>query len=201
MSSWANLDSPWRATFDLMWESFAAGSIPVGAVLADEVGAVVATARNRIFEPHAPRPQLAGTRIAHAELNALAGLSSDRTYENLTLYTALEPCPLCVGAAYAVRIGHVRYAAADPYGGAVSALAPTRDMRAHPVDIEGPLPAPFGLLPELLHVAHFLWRRPDGDVVAAYREHRPDLVERAERIRRPSGSLVDALPSLLPLLS
>ncbi len=201
MTGWEELGPAWRATFELMWEAYRAGSIPVGAVLADEAGAIVGRARNRIFEDDPAPPQLSRSRLAHAELNLLVGLTSTRTYEGWTLYSSLEPCLLCLGAAYMTRVGTVRYAAEDPYGGAVGRVRGNDDMLAHPVRIEGPLPGPFGLLPELLHVAFFLRSRPDGNVIASYTDRRPELVERARRIEPAVGSLAEALPGLWPALA
>ena len=51
-------------------------------------------------------------------MKALLRLSSDRTYEDFELYSALEPCHLCLSATIIVRIGTLRYAVADAYGGA-----------------------------------------------------------------------------------
>src|SRR5262245_54726646 len=167
-----------------MWEAYVAGTIPVGAVVTDESGRVVARGRNRIFD--APgEDRLGGSRLAHAEMNALLALSSEQTYENWTLWTALEPCHLCLSAAYSARIGSVRFASRDSYGGAVGKLVPSEDHAAHPVHIEGPLEGTAGVLPELLLVAHCLWRRSEGDVARFYREHDPQLVEAAEELPTP----------------
>jgi tRNA(adenine34) deaminase len=93
-----SLDSPWREVLILGWEAYEAGSIPVGAVVVDDGGAILARGRNRIFED--PREgRLAGSRLAHAEINALAQLRAPATYEGATLYSLLEPCHLCLGAA------------------------------------------------------------------------------------------------------
>ena len=62
---------------------------------------------------------------------------------------------------------------------------------AHPVRIERPLDGAAGLLPELLLVAHYLWRVPDGDVVRfyseerLYSEERPDLMVAATELPAP----------------
>lgn len=189
MARWNALDrydGPWIDAFVLMWEAYEAGTIPVGAVIADETGRVVARGRNRIFGA-SDGHELGRTRLAHAEINALTSLSSDRTYEDWTLYTALEPCHVCLAAAFAIRIGSVSYAARDAYGGAVGKLVAGRDHVAHPVQIEGPLDGAAGLLPELLFVAHFLWRVPNGDVVRFYSEERPDLVAAAKKLPAPGG--------------
>lgn len=180
-----------------MWDAYTVGTIPVGAVLVDEGGAIVGSARNRIFDEQADG-HFGRSRLAHAELNALVGLSSERTYAGFTLHTTLEPCHLCLSAAIAVRIGTVSFAASDRYGGSVGKLLPSEDHRAHPVAVEGPLTGPAGLLPELLHVAHFLWRRPDSNVAAFYRTTWPDLVAAAEAVPTPDAGaeLVDAFAAL-----
>jgi tRNA(Arg) A34 adenosine deaminase TadA len=190
----SELPEPWREVFSLMWEAYEAGAIPVGAVVTNSDGIVVARGRNRCFEA-ASDQAFAQSRIAHAEVNALIGLTSEQTYEDHTLYTALEPCHLCLSAAITARIGAVSYAASDPYGGAVGKLVPSRDHDAHPIAVDGPLVGEVGRIPELLLVAHSLWRRPNGDVVAFYRERFPDIVEHAQRLPRPQtgASLVDAL--------
>ena len=191
------LEPVWRTVFDLMWEAYVAGTIPVGAIVVDDAGRVVARGRNRIFDSPGDG-QLGASRLAHAEVNALLRLGSERTYEAFALYTALEPCHLCLAGAISVRVGTVRYAGADPYGGAVGRLEPSQDHRAHPIAVEGPLTGPAGLLPELLHVAHFLWRRPEGDVAGFYRETRPDLVRAAGILPPPDGeaTLAEAFAAL-----
>jgi tRNA(Arg) A34 adenosine deaminase TadA len=183
--------------FDLMWEAYSVGTIPVGAVVVDPEGEIVSRGRNRILdEVHGT--QLGRTRLAHAEINALLDLEAERTYESFTLYTALEPCHLCLAAVYSARVGNLHYAAVDPYGGAVGKLLPSADHEAHPVTIEGPLPAHAGLLPELLHVAHFLWRLPDGNVMRLYRKTRPKIVAAAEALPPPrsGATLADAISAV-----
>ena len=81
-----------------MWEAYAVGTIPVGAVVCDDGGEVVSRGRNRILDPEVHETQLGRTRLAHAEINALLELEAARTYESFTLYTALEPCHLCLAA-------------------------------------------------------------------------------------------------------
>jgi tRNA(adenine34) deaminase len=189
VARWHELDEyegPWIDVFVLMWEAYVAGTIPVGAVITDESGRVVARGRNRIFDAPA-EGELAGSRLAHAEVNALLSLSSERSYEGWTLWSALEPCHVCLAAAFTARIGTVRFASGDAYGGAVGKLLPSRDHTAHPVRVEGPLDGVAGFLPELLLVAHCLWRRPDGDVVRFYREHHPELVTAASDLPPPDG--------------
>jgi tRNA(Arg) A34 adenosine deaminase TadA len=182
------LEGPWRECFELAWEAFRAGTIPVGAVVVDEAGVVVARGRNRIFEDAAPPRQLAGSWLAHAELNALAELPALRTgdgrsaYEGHALYTTLEPCALCMGAALMMMVGEVRFSSADHYGGGRELRLENAHTARLPLVLTGPLDGLLGDLGELLHLAHFVWRRPDGFVLATYREREPELVELAERL-------------------
>ncbi len=187
MAEWDDLPVPWPEVFSLMWEAYVAGTIPVGAVVVDEEGKVVSRGRNRIFDDSRDG-HLGRSRLAHAELNALLALTSERTYEGFTLYTALEPCHLFLSAAISVRIGGLRYAAQDPYAGAVGKLVPSADHKSHPrLKIEGPLSGAPGRLPELLHVAHFLWRAPDASVMSFYRSARPDRVAIAQTLPAPDS--------------
>ena len=52
--------------------------------------------------------------MAHAEMNAFA--SMDRfSARGLDLYTTLEPCVMCAGAAILLNVGHVNFAVRDEY--------------------------------------------------------------------------------------
>ena len=189
------LPQPWPEVFDLMWEAYVAGTIPVGAVVADDQGTIVSRGRNRIFTTPLDA-QLGGTRLGHAEINALIALSSERHYPELTVYASLEPCHLCLAAATMARVGGLRYAGPDPYAGAVGRLVPNPFMEQYPLRVEGPLPGLAGLFPEALHVRHMLWRVPEGKgLVPFYRRARPELLEVALRIPAPPEaiSLEDAV--------
>jgi tRNA(Arg) A34 adenosine deaminase TadA len=192
-----SLAAPWRDVLLLGWEAYEAGTIPVGAVVVDGAGEVVSSGRNRIFDE--PRDgQLGGSRLAHAEVNAMVGLPADRHYPDWTLYSLLEPCHLCFGAAQAVRMGTVRYAASDPWGGAHGRLLPSEDHAWHPLTVEGPLDHGLATLGELLLVAHFLWRVPDSNVAGFYRRTRPAVVEAASALPPPrSGAALADVASRL----
>jgi tRNA(adenine34) deaminase len=192
-----SVSEPWREVLVLGWEAYEAGTIPVGAVVVDEAGVVVSRGRNRIFDDPLAG-QLAGSRLGHAEVNALAALPADLTCESATLYTLLEPCHMCLGAAQAVRIGTVRYAAADPWGGADGRLVPSEDHLVHPLVVVGPLEDRWARLGELLLVAHVFWRVPNGNVASFYRRTRPDVIEAARALPLPGAgaTLEDALRAL-----
>ena len=94
--------------------SAARGEVPVGAVVVDAKGTVLAQAGNRTLELHDP--------TAHAEVlvlrTAAAALGSERLIE-CDLYVTLEPCAMCAGAISFARIRRLYFGASDPKGGAV----------------------------------------------------------------------------------
>lgn len=209
-AAWARLDAPWRACLELAWRAYGAGTIPVGAAVVDGAGTIVAEGRNRIYERDAPPGQIAGSLLAHAEVNALVGLHPGRRYEDHTLYTALEPCLLCVGAAVMATIGRVRYAGADPYGGGDGGLTGVNPhVERVPLRIEGPRADPFGRLASALLLAFFLRRKPEGHVVDAYAAHAPHVLPVAEALLASGApetaargvALADALPALWDALT
>lgn len=92
----------------------AAGDIPVGAIVIDGSGALLATGENRRERDKDP--------TAHAEILALrAAGRSRRTWHlnDCTLYVTLEPCPMCTGAILLARMGNLIYGADDPKAGTV----------------------------------------------------------------------------------
>ena len=93
------------------------GDVPVGAVVVDPGGVIVATDHNR-------REQLADP-TAHAEvlvLRAAAAASGTWRLEGHTLFVTLEPCAMCAGAAVAARVARIVYGAADLKAGAAWSL-------------------------------------------------------------------------------
>ena len=109
----ASIEAPWQAALYEGWAAFCAGNPPVGAVITGPDGAVVAAGRNRRRDRDGPAGQLAGTSLAHAEVNACAQLPPGR-YRDWTLWATLEPCPMCSAAAMTASCGQVRFMAADP---------------------------------------------------------------------------------------
>ena len=92
-------------------------------------GRIVARGRNRLAEPveaspHLPgTPYLTGTPLAHAEVNVLLEYGYRPPGPRPVLYTTTEPCPLSMGAARMVGVGHVVYASRDPWATLVAATA------------------------------------------------------------------------------
>jgi tRNA(adenine34) deaminase len=106
--------------------------VPVGAVLIDQSGQVVAAAHNE-------REQT-GDPTAHAELLAIQRVGKsqgDWRLEDLTLVVTLEPCVMCAGAIVAARIPRVVFGAFDEkVGAAGSRYDLLRDSRlGNPVEV------------------------------------------------------------------
>lgn len=205
-ATWRGLPDPWRRCFTLAWQSHLAGSVPVGAVLVDDHGDVVAEGRNRFAEQDAPAGQLAGTALGHAELNALAQLAPG-DYERYTLYTTLEPCLLCTAALTHVHVGQVHFAAADPLWRGLQGLP---DLNEHVARRwarrRGPLAGPLAVWGQLLPLLWVLDRSPGGVVVAAHERHAGPVLDLARRLEREAPaalagpSLDEALDALWPRL-
>lgn len=121
--SWAALPSPMQRALELAWESAAAGSFGIGAVVVDATGAVVATGRNRILEHDPGDDLIAGSSLAHAEINALGKLRFRAHQEHeLTLWTTLQPCIQCLGAIRLSAVRRVVVLAPDPLFRGVEAI-------------------------------------------------------------------------------
>lgn len=110
-------DEAMRAALELAREAGAAGDVPVGAVLLDPDGAVVAGDRNRREELHDP--------TAHAEMLVISQRArqiGDWRLGGHTLVVTLEPCAMCAGASVWARLDTIVYGAADLKAGAAWSL-------------------------------------------------------------------------------
>ena len=112
------------------------GDVPIGAVLLDADGAILARAGNE--------RELTGDPTAHAEMlalrrgaEALGRGGSGWRLEDCTLVVTLEPCTMCAGAIVNARVGLLVFGAFDPKAGAVSSLRDVvRDPRLnHRVEV------------------------------------------------------------------
>jgi len=92
-----------------------AGEVPVGAVIVDPSGKVIARAHNRVKSPPDP--------TGHAEMIAIreaAKLSGNERLDGFDLYVTLEPCTMCAQAIAFARIRRVYFGAEDPKGGGIT---------------------------------------------------------------------------------
>jgi len=97
--------------------ALATGDVPIGAVLLDPSGHVVASGRNEREVMHDP--------TGHAEIVALRRAGAALGTWNLagcTLAVTLEPCTMCAGAIVLARVARLVFGAWDPKAGAVGSL-------------------------------------------------------------------------------
>ena len=90
------------------------GEVPVGAVVVDSAGSLVAASGNRVEELNDP--------TAHAEMLAIrkaARMSGSLRLVGYSLYVTLEPCAMCAQAISLARIKRVYFGASDEKSGAV----------------------------------------------------------------------------------
>ena len=80
-------------------KSWAEGGIPIGAVLLDRSGAVVARGHNQRVQQEDP--------TAHAEVDCVRAAGRRRDWPQLTLVSTLSPCPMCSGTAILFKIPRV----------------------------------------------------------------------------------------------
>jgi tRNA(adenine34) deaminase len=105
------------AALEVARDALRVGEVPVGAVVLDPSGVIVASAHNSRERGHDP--------TAHAEIVALrrAGAALGTWHlEGCTLAVTLEPCAMCAGAIVLARVGRLVFGAWDPKAGAAGSL-------------------------------------------------------------------------------
>ncbi|WP_222851791.1 tRNA adenosine(34) deaminase TadA [Phytoactinopolyspora mesophila] len=98
-------------------QALSTADVPVGALVVDTRGNIIASNHNRREADRDP--------TAHAEILAIraaaAAVGSWRL-DGLTVVVTLEPCTMCAGALVLARVSTVVYGAADPKAGAAGSL-------------------------------------------------------------------------------
>ena len=79
--------------------SWSEGGIPIGAVLVDGGGTIVARGHNERVQ--------SGDPILHAEMACLRNAGRRRDWSSCTMVSPLSPCPMCSGATVLYRIPRV----------------------------------------------------------------------------------------------
>ena len=204
-----DLDTAWHHALEQAWQSFLAGTTPVGAVVTDSVGEIVTEGRGRRYENVDAGRQLSYCHIAHAEINALALLPPGRHYEDYLLLTTLEPCCMCLGAAVQATFTRLHFAGRDPYGGASGLVIDTPQALRRPLAVTGPLAEWPGRFAELLHVRWLLDYRAAESVLDVQRQGLPEIYEVAAdpavdtlfgQLKAGSASLDEAMTASRSLL-
>jgi len=131
LSQW---DDSMRLALDQARMASMHGDVPVGAVIIDQAGSVLAAAGNE--------REIRRDPTAHAEILVLREASQrllSWRLTGLTLVVTLEPCTMCAGALVLARIERLVFGAFDEKAGAVSSLFDVvRDPRLnHRVEVRG----------------------------------------------------------------
>ncbi len=106
--------TPMQLALEQAEAAAAAGEVPIGAVVVDGAGTVLARAHNRVEADADP--------TAHAELLAIRAAARAVGAPRLVgcdLYVTLEPCPMGATALSFARIRRLYFGASDPKGGGV----------------------------------------------------------------------------------
>jgi tRNA(adenine34) deaminase len=114
-----------RCAIELAISAGNAGEVPVGAIIVDSHGEIIATGENRRERDRDP--------TAHAEIVAIrsAGTAlNDWHLSNFTMYVTLEPCPMCAGAIVAARLKLLVYGADDSKTGSIRTVLNIPDSPA-----------------------------------------------------------------------
>ncbi len=92
------------------------GEVPVGAVV---------VARDRIVGRGSNRTEETNRPFEHAEMIALeeaVGALASKTLAECVLYSTIEPCVMCVGAALLARVPRIVFGAGEPRTGACESV-------------------------------------------------------------------------------
>jgi tRNA(adenine34) deaminase len=120
-----------REAIAVAQQGLASNDVPVGALIVDPSGKIIATGTNEREEKSDP--------TAHAEIVAMRKAATNGwRLDNHTIVVTLEPCAMCAGAIAQARISKVIFGAWDEKAGAVGSVWDVlRDPRSiHRVEVE-----------------------------------------------------------------
>lgn len=106
--------SPMSLALDQARLATVAAEVPVGCVITDPSGQLLASAHNLVETHH--------DVCAHAEIVAIREATKrlgQKYLEGCTLYVTLEPCAMCAAAIAHARLARVYFGAYDPKSGGV----------------------------------------------------------------------------------
>lgn len=106
-----------RQALDVARQAATSADVPIGALVVDAGGDVIATGHNLREATSDP--------TAHAEVVAIRAATTARQewrLDGCTLVVTLEPCTMCAGAIVLSRLDRVVFGAYDPKAGAVGSL-------------------------------------------------------------------------------
>ena len=116
----AHLNGLMQEALDEAWAGLSEGELPIGSVVANGSGRLVGRGHNQA--------RASGSRVAHAEMMALAEAGGRATAgSGAVLVSTVEPCTMCLGAAMEAGIDTVVYAVPAPSNGGTERVTPPAD--------------------------------------------------------------------------
>jgi len=106
-----------KIALELARSSSCMGEVPIGSVLIDREGTIIASAGNNCIAAVDP--------VGHAEIRTLrmaAKKIGNYRLPDTTLYVTLEPCVMCTAALINARVARVVYGADDPKAGGIAGV-------------------------------------------------------------------------------
>jgi len=126
-----DLSYEWQVCFGMARSAFEHGSLPIGCLIVDKDGKDIA---------HASAAMVYGSKktnmTQHAEIEALAKIPVPDLEQRLTMYSTVEPCPMCFGAINVARISELHYATRDPWAGSTDLVDGNWYMRRKHIEIK-----------------------------------------------------------------
>lgn len=178
-SSWNALERPFQESINLAWVALARGTIGVGSVITAAGGEIIARGRNSVFDPPNDGGLLQGTKLAHAEMNALVQIPTAVSLENCILWTTQQPCLLCAAAAVLTGVGRVQFLTADPFFAGTDRLPELNPWVAEKWPVyDGPSSdRHWEMSAMILHLYAAATRNPKGQVLTLSREVEPEAAQ------------------------
>ena len=166
---WNDLEKGFQIAFEKAWDAYRNNTVPIGVAVMDKTDTLMATGQNQIYTDGGGVIKF--HQIAHAEINAILNLSEieDQNIRNhirtFTLYSTMEPCPLCFGAIVMGSIRNVKYAARDNYAGATALNESIDYIKNKKIMVTGPFEEP-----EIVQIAMQTCFELKGEVSANTRD-------------------------------
>jgi tRNA(Arg) A34 adenosine deaminase TadA len=181
MLAWHALDPAAARSLELAHQTLLAGGLAVGSVITGEDGAIVAEGRNRAYDETSGTDVLERTPLAHAEMNALARITTGTDTGHLTIWSTQQPCRMCQAAIEFVGIGQTVAIATDP-----------SDPEVRVVER---LPDDWVVLATAMFLVAPVRRGgPEHPTVQANRALEPEALGLAERVAQGDHPLIDGRP-------
>ena len=118
-----DLETIWSECFKLCVDGINNGSFGIACIITNNNGKIISKGRNQLFDNKRSCNKIKNTVVSHAEINALAGLpNNEKNNRKLTLYSTVEPCPMCIGAIVMSKVKNIVIAMKDNWAGGIGLL-------------------------------------------------------------------------------